>query len=101
MIITKLDAILSLLPDAKVTITGDEIEWIGEQYPLLSNSQIDAEIIRLQDVYDAEQYKRNRLKEYPSIEDQLDLLYHDKVNGTNKWVEALTVVKDKYPKPEE
>lgn len=98
--ITRLNAILSLLPGAEVTIRDDEIEWLG-QSPLLTDAQIDAEMERLQLKYEEDEYKRNRYKEYPSVEEQLDLLYDDKVNGTNKWVEALTVVKDKYPKPEE
>ena len=45
------------------------------------------------------QYSETRVNAYPSIEDQLDALYWDKVNGTNKWVEAIAEVKAKNPKP--
>lgn len=45
----------------------------------------------------AEEYKINRAAEYPSIEDQLDDIYH---NGIDAWKATIKAVKDKYPKPE-
>ena len=44
----------------------------------------------------ANQYKDNRVAEYPSIEDQLDTIYHSGVAG---WKTAIKTIKDKYPKP--
>lgn len=41
------------------------------------------------------EYKEKRQAEYPSIEDQLDDLYH---NGIDGWKETIKAVKDKYPK---
>jgi hypothetical protein len=35
---------------------------------------------------------------YPSIEEQLDMLYWDKVNGTEKWKEAIDKIKADAPK---
>jgi len=43
-------------------------------------------------------YKDKRAKEYPSLADQLDMQYWDKINGTNKWQQAINAVKQKYPK---
>ena len=43
-------------------------------------------------------YKENRLKEYPPIEDQLDMLYWDSINGTTKWKDIISSIKSKYPK---
>ena len=43
-------------------------------------------------------YAEKREREYPSIQDQLDMQYHDKVNGTNTWKDAIQAIKDKYPK---
>ena len=43
-------------------------------------------------------YKAKRLAEYPSIGEQLDMIYWDKVNGTNLWQEKITEIKNKYPK---
>ena len=42
-----------------------------------------------------EAYKGKRQKEYPSIADQLDDLYH---NGVSGWSATIKVTKDKYPK---
>ena len=44
---------------------------------------------------DPDQYKYNRVAEYPSIVDQLDDIYH---NGIDGWKETIKAVKDKYPK---
>jgi hypothetical protein len=43
-------------------------------------------------------YSEKRALEYPSIQDQLDMLYWDKVNGTNNWQETIADIKAKYPK---
>jgi len=40
-----------------------------------------------------------RAGEYPSIQDQLDMQYHDLVNGTTTWKDAIQAVKDSNPKP--
>lgn len=47
------------------------------------------------------QYIRDRLEEYPAIGDQLDMLYWDKVNNTDKWRDLIKGIKQKYPKPKE
>ena len=41
-------------------------------------------------------YKSQRRAEYPSIEDQLDTIYHSGVAG---WKTTIKTIKDKYPKP--
>ena len=45
-------------------------------------------------------YVEKRMMEYPPLTDQLDMIYWDKVNGTNLWQEKITEIKNKYPKPE-
>ena len=48
-------------------------------------------------------YREDRYAHYPSIVDQLDMLYHDLKSGnlnSGKWVTALTEVKQSFPKPE-
>ena len=45
-------------------------------------------------------YAEKRAMEYPSIQDQLDMIYWDKVNSTNTWQEKITEIKAKYPKEE-
>ena len=41
-------------------------------------------------------YKSQRKAEYPSIEDQLDDIYH---NGIDAWKATIKTIKYKYPKP--
>ena len=43
-------------------------------------------------------YIEKRLAEYPPIGEQLDMIYWDKVNGTNLWQDTITAIKNKYPK---
>jgi hypothetical protein len=40
----------------------------------------------------------NRRTAYPSIADQLDMLYWDKVNGTENWLNSIESVKNRFPK---
>jgi len=44
-------------------------------------------------------YAQYRVEAYPSIGDQLDMQYHDSVNGTTTWADAIAAVKNKFPKP--
>ena len=41
-------------------------------------------------------YKSKRQTEYPSVVDQLDLIYH---SGVDAWKAKIKETKDKYPKP--
>jgi len=49
--------------------------------------------------YEAHQYQRDR--QYPSIGDQLDMQYHDQIDGTTTWKDAVAKVKADHPKPEQ
>lgn len=40
-------------------------------------------------------YREKRKEEYPSIEEQLDLLYH---GGYDVWKQTIEEIKQKYPK---
>ena len=93
--VTKHEAIFSLV-GGDISALGDEITYNSGQTPP-SNAEIDAEIIRLQAEYDAQEYARNRTTEYPSTGDQLDYIFH---NGVAKWkTDMIEPVKAKYPKP--
>ncbi len=80
---------------------------VGETYDsIIWHSHNTREIPSQQelDIADAEytqyllntQYIVNRKKEYPSIEDQLDVLYN---LGYDGWKNTIKVIKDKYPPP--
>lgn len=43
-------------------------------------------------------YAEKRSVAYPSIAEQLDMLYWDKVNGTSVWIDTIDGIKSKFPK---
>jgi hypothetical protein len=101
MIITK--AILKINPNAEVSVNGEdintcEIEWHNGTTPI-SKADIEAKMVEVQAEYDANQYQRDRATAYPSIQEQLDMQYWDKVNGTTNWEDAIAKVKSDIVKP--
>jgi hypothetical protein len=95
-----IEAILKINPNAEVTVKGDDINEITwhNGTTLIPANEILAKQQELITEYNSKQYQRDRAKEYPSIQEQLDLQYWDKINNTNKWEEAINAVKTKYPK---
>jgi len=97
--ITRADAIASLRPDSEWTMTGDVIDWLDSNTTCPTESEIQAEITRLQTEYDANEYQRQRASEYPSWQKQLEKIYDD---GVDAWkTEMVDPIKAKYPKPGE
>lgn len=95
--IRKIDAILSLMPEADVTVIEDTtVIWNDKDQAPLTDHQINTEIARLQAQHDATEYQRQRAKEYPDVNVQLDTLYHQ---GFDAWKATITAVKNKYAKP--
>ena len=94
--ITKANALQSLRPGAEWVLRGEELEWLDQNQTQPTEAEIQAEIARLEADYAAKEYQRQRAAEYPSIVDQLDLLYH---GGMDAWKSAIQAVKDRYPKP--
>ena len=89
-------AILAINPSAEVSVKNedfDQITWHGTTP--ISKADIQAKQAELKKAYDDAKYQRDRKAEYPSIEDQLDDLYH---NGIDGWKATIKVTKDKYPK---
>ena len=95
--ITILDAILAINPNAQVKVGGNDINditWLNET-AVISKTNIEAKVSELETAYDNAEYQRNRAKEYPSMADQLDDIYH---NGIDAWKATIKTTKDKYPK---
>ena len=88
-------AIFNLYPDV-VSIDGiDEAFDSNGSRVNIDQTLVSTEVQRLQAEYDANQYQRDRAAEYPSIEDQLDALYHKGIDG---WKIDIKAIKDKHPK---
>jgi hypothetical protein len=95
--IGKVDALQSLKPASEWVLRGDTLEWLDAVQTEPTTAELDAEIVRLQAVYDSQEYARNRKEEYPPIGDQLDMIYHNGDGGAT-FQAAIKAVKDKYPK---
>ena len=90
-------SIIAINPDAQVNVSGnniDKITWLYGTTPI-SKEDILAKQAELQADFDAKQYQRDRAKEYPTWQDQLDDIYH---NGIDAWKATIKTTKDKYPK---
>ena len=75
------------------------LDTTSEKELVFTESELQTEVDRLQAQYDANQYQRDR--QYPSIGDQLDMQYHDQLNGTTTWKDAIAKVKADNPKEAE
>jgi hypothetical protein len=93
-------SILAINPNAQVSVNNEDINkitWHNGTTPIPAN-EILAKQQELIAEYNSKQYQRNRAKAYPSIQEQLDLQYWDKINGTDNWEQAINAVKAQYPK---
>jgi len=96
--ISKAEAISSLRPNSEWSLYDNSVlVWHDTQQTQPTDAEIDAEVIRLQAEYDAQQYARSRALEYPAIGDQLDALFHAGV-FPDDMAAQIQAVKDKYPK---
>jgi len=95
-----IQAILKINPNAEVSVDDNDINqitWHNGTTPI-PVADIEAKMTELQAEYDANQYQRDRATAYPSIQEQLDMQYWDKVNGTTNWEDAIAKVKSDIPK---
>jgi hypothetical protein len=99
--ISKIQAILSLVPNAQVVVIDNAVEWISPSTSPITDAQIETEILRLQADYDAKQYQRQRAAEYPQITDYLDGVVKGDQAQIDKYIADCLAVKAKYPKPQE
>ena len=97
-------AILKINPNASFEIKNNDINqitWHNNTTPI-SKADIEAKMVEVQADYDAKQYQRDRV--YPSIGEQLDMLWHSiDQNPALKsqyfdFYEAIKAVKVKHPK---
>ena len=93
-------AILKINSKAEFTINDnniDKITWLNGTTPI-SKADIEAKMVELQAKYDAEQWKRDRLTEYPNHNDCI----HALLDGGDTLTELQAkrqATKLKYPKP--
>lgn len=99
------DALLALRPGALWDLDGptyDGLVWKDEEQTKPTEQEVLDKLNELQDDFDSKEYQR--LRQYPSIGDQLDMLWHaidsGTLNTTSDFYTAIKAVKDAYPKSE-
>jgi len=98
------DALLSLVPGAEWVTDGEKVtQWLSPDIDQPTQSEIDAEIARLQAEYDAVQYQRDRKAEYPPMDEIVVALWEavieERMASSIDLQGKRTAVKEKYPKP--
>jgi len=94
-----IEAIKKINPNAELSINADDINqitWLNGTTPI-PKADIEAKMAELQAEYDAEEWKRNRQAEYPSMDDCI----HALLDGGDTLTELQakrTATKTKYPK---
>ena len=96
-VIGKHEALESLVPNGEWNVRGDVVEWIGGGTEP-TEAAIDAEVTRLQAVYDSQLYARTRKAKYDLL-NQDEMRYDDLKNSTTTWVDAIDAIKAAHPKP--
>ena len=95
------DALVKLRPGAEWSIDNNsysQLDWLETEQTKPTEEEVVQKVAELTYQQEVEVYKEQRAAEYPSIEDQQDMQFHDAVNGTTTWKDAIQAVKDKYPK---
>ena len=101
-----IDAILKINPNAKVNVSGDDINQIvwHEGTTPIPKADIEAKMNEMANEPEQSNYAEQRRNAYPEIGDQLDMLWHsiDKDPQLKSkyfdFYEAIKAVKVKYPK---
>jgi hypothetical protein len=78
--------------------TYDQIIWLDEVVEQPTLKECETEWARIQIELSDAAIDSQRRAEYGTIENQLDMIYWDKVNGTNLWETHITRVKTDNPK---
>ena len=74
--------------------------WRGDK-PLPPKADLEAAAQAVADKAAREKYKDDRRSAYGPVEDQLDMMYWDQVNGTAVWRDHIAAVKAAHPKPKD
>ena len=95
---TYIDAIISLDPNAKCIYQNEDLStlvWEDGNPNNITEKQITDKHAELMTTYNAEEYKRKRQAEYPTIEECVHAILDDTLDDLQAKRQA---VKEKYPK---
>jgi len=93
-------ACVSLRSEYGVSVEGNDLSkiiWSDNAVDIPTNAEIQVEADRLQDIYDSQEYARNRKAEYDQL-NQFEMQFDDNRDGTTTWVDMINEIKARYPK---
>ena len=88
---------MSLTPTAQFIVDGDVVTWLDDSVTKPTTAELNAEVARLQAIYDAQDYARKRKAEYDQL-NQFEMQFDDKRDGTTTWVDKINEIKGRHPK---
>ena len=91
-------SLTKMVDGVSIELTTAEYDKTIDEWAQASFDQ-EVETALIADGGASAKYAQYRAAAYPSIADQLDMQYHDSVNGTTTWADAIAAVKTKYAKP--
>ena len=93
------DALTEINPEIKYTYLAEDYETLQilSDHEKPTKESIESAKVKAQQKIDDSYYKIQRASAYPSTADQLDMLYHQGIDG---WKAEIKKVKDQFPKPE-
>ena len=94
-------AVKSLQPNSEFIIENEDystVIWIIDPETIPTQAEVDAEVTRLQAVYDSQLYARTRKAKYDLL-NQDEMRYDDLVNNTTTWRDGIAAIKTAHPKP--
>ena len=78
------------------------VEWnepLPSYDPRSGEPQFDPRTVARKAADSCQQYMKDRMRKYPPIQQQLDTIYWDAIEGTTNWIDEITEIKNQYPKP--
>lgn len=94
-------ALASLRPGASWAVQDDSYEgiiWHSPEITIPTKAEVERELERLQQRYEAQHYARKRAAEYPPIEEYIDGVVKGDQAQIQSYINACLAVKAKYPK---
>jgi hypothetical protein len=94
---TEIDAVYHLTKEPrKYGFNADGLQWRDTENDPPTKKAIQAKIKELQADYDSKKYQRDRLQEYPDLQECIHAILDDDLTSLQA---KRKLVKEKYPKP--
>ena len=85
--------------NGKTILTGDNIQFQSDKMSAEDFEKISQENEIVDYVEPPKEYAELRLNEYNKL-NQFEMMYNDRLNGTDTWFQAITEIKNRFPKRE-